>query len=115
MYAVADCDVDNVHDVLERADSEMTEVMLGQLAEPNRQELLRDDPTWARLVEQIDKLHIFVVFDGVDFSWTMAVTDSTSDSCRWSRIHGHPMISIDWTVLLTASTGRIMKVRGRRP
>ena len=115
MYAVADCDVDNVYDVLERADSEMTEVMLGQLAEPNRQELLRDDPAWTRLVEQIDKFHVFVVFDGVDFSWTMAVTDSTSDWCHWSRIHGHPMISIDWTVLLTTSTGRIMKVRRGRP
>ena len=113
-------------------------MMMGQLVERVRHELFGDSPTWARLVKEFDKTHVFVFFHGtdffgtmaitdstdtcrwssgrpkisIDFSWTMAITDST-DMCHWSS--GRPMISVDRTLLLAVSTGQAMKPRRRRP
>ena len=105
MYVVVDGDINNVLDGLGRADPKVTRVMLRQLAQCDRHELSRDSPTWARLVEQVDKLHVVEVVGGEDFTRTLALIDSASGR-HWGYVCGQLMLFIDSTTLLAASTGR---------
>ena len=114
MYVVVDGDMNNVLDGLGRADPKVTRVMLRQLVQCDRHELSRDSPAWARLVEQVDKLHVVEVVGGEDFTRTLALVDSANRR-HWGHVCGQLMLFMDSTTLLAASTGRAMKARGGGP
>ena len=114
MYVVVDGDINNVRDRLGRADPKVTRVMLRQLAKCDRHELSRDSPTWARLVEQVDKLHVVEVVSGGDFTRKLALVDNANRR-RWGHVCRQLMLLMDSTTLLAASTGRATKARRGGP